>query len=130
MTNQPDKKKRILVVDDNPDLRSLLLMGLSKAGYEPVEAENGIEAQDALRDEDPFDGMILDLQMPLMDGFRFLKWLRGESKNPIPVLVYCSLVPDESGEELAARVMAAGANAILFKPVRIPVLIQKLEEML
>ena len=130
MTNELQTGKRILVVDDSPDLRSLLSMGLTKANYEPVEAENGIDAQDALRDQGHFDGIILDLQMPLMNGFQFLKWLRNEARNRVPVLVYCSLDPDEQGADLAARVNAAGADAVLFKPVRLPVVIQVLSKII
>ncbi len=130
MTNQSKPTSRVLIIDDSPDLRNLLSMGLGKAGYETVEAENGIAAQDSVRDDGPFDVLILDLQMPLMDGFRYLKWLRNEARNPVPVLVFCSLGPDDSGTELAARAAAAGANAVLFKPARLPVLIEKLSEVL
>ena len=78
--------KRILVVDDDHSYQLLITMYLKKNGYEILQAGNGYEAIETLNRE-KVDLIVLDLMMPKMDGFRFLRWLRNEAHEQTPVLV-------------------------------------------
>ena len=106
--------RRILVVDDDPDIRRLLSMILAKAGYATAEAENGAAAQPLLLAE-KFDAVLADLQMPVMDGIRFVTWLRSEAKLKTPVVVFTS--SDTDDRNLRESVKTEGASAVLYKPV-------------
>lgn len=76
----------VLVVDDDPDSRTLLELALSYAGYSVRTAANGLEALTAARRELPHV-ILLDLAMPLMDGFAFRDaQLRDPALAPIPVI--------------------------------------------
>ena len=78
---------RILVVDDDESIRTVVNMLLEEEGYEVDQAANGLEALDVLQRQPP-DGIVLDLMMPVMDGTRFLEHCR-EIPNceSIPVIV-------------------------------------------
>lgn len=79
--------RRVLVVEDDPDTRTLLTAFLGAEGFEVRGVENGGEALDALDEFDP-DLILLDLLMPRMDGLSFLKALRRDSKHrTTPVVV-------------------------------------------
>ena len=79
---------RILIVDDNIDIRLLLKKRLETAGYTVTEAENGFEATQSLLTTPPCV-IILDLMMPVMDGWQFLEWKRSQSEGlaNVPVVV-------------------------------------------
>lgn len=87
-------KDIILVVDDEKDLRDVLKLYLENAGYEVLEAENGLEALDILSKSD-VSLMILDIMMPEMDGFELIKKL-GENRDfPIIFLSARTKVQDK-----------------------------------
>jgi len=89
---------KILVVDDDPDIREALTMVLESQGYQVVTAEDGIEALADLKAEKP-DLMILDLLMPKMDGFEVCKELRDPKWSKyadIPVLMLTSVREEAS----------------------------------
>jgi len=71
-------KQRILVADDDPGIRRTLQIGLTKAGYEVVEARDGEEAMRLWRD-DGADLVISDIYMPDKDGLEVIRELRAES---------------------------------------------------
>lgn len=102
--------KRILVVDDDPDIRQVLLDRMSSFGYMVETAIDGREALDALR-RGGFDGMLLDMLMPGIDGFEVLRRTR-ESHPDLPVVVVTAL----SVQQQAAQAVAEGAQAYLLKP--------------
>jgi two-component system, chemotaxis family, chemotaxis protein CheY len=109
-----DGTLRVLVVDDANLVRLYYRQILEKAGYAVDEALNGIEALEKLL-ADPPDMMIVDVNMPQMDGFTFLAALRRQEPpfSAIPALVTST----EAGaqDKIAAR--GAGANYYLVKPV-------------
>jgi two-component system chemotaxis response regulator CheY len=112
-------KARVLVVDDAGLVRAYYRKILEGAGYAVFEAMNGLEALERLM-ETPPDLLIVDVNMPQMDGFTFLSTLR---RQPLPIAAIPALVTStEAGSQdrLAAR--AAGANYYLVKPVRDTVL--------
>ncbi len=66
---------RVLVIDDEPDLRALYSVNLSEAGHEVLTAANGAEGLGVVAREHP-DVILVDLMMPVMDGYEFLQRLR------------------------------------------------------
>jgi two-component system, chemotaxis family, chemotaxis protein CheY len=115
----PDRSvpTRILVVEDGTLIRLYYRETLEAAGFEVAEALNGIEALEKILSE-RFDLVIVDINMPKMDGMSFLRALRGQEgpAGALPALVISS----ESGERDAEAARAAGANFYLVKPVAAP----------
>lgn len=90
--------EKILIVDDDPDMRDALTIILESQDYEIVTAQDGLEALAALRAEKP-DLMLLDLLMPKMDGFAVLKELqdgRWDKYRNIPIVVLSSVREEAS----------------------------------
>jgi two-component system chemotaxis response regulator CheY len=108
-------KKRILVVDDAALARMYYRDVLQSAGYEVEEALNGLEALEKLLGA-PVDLLIVDVNMPQMDGFTFLKVLRRQSLplSGVPALV----ITTEAAASDRAAAQTAGANYYLVKPVK------------
>ena len=115
------RTKRILVVDDDPDIRQVLLDRMSSFGYVVETAVDGREALDALR-RGEFDGMLLDMRMSEMDGLEVLRRTR-KSHPDLPVVVVTAL----SVQQQAAQAVAEGARAYLLKPFDPPRLKQVVE---
>lgn len=109
-----DRKMRILVVDDANLVRLYYRQILEEAGFDVEEALNGIEALERLLVSPP-DALIVDINMPQMDGVTFLSALRLQalSVSSIPALV--TSTESSAGDFAAAR--AAGANFYCVKPL-------------
>jgi CheY-like chemotaxis protein len=75
----------VLVVDDDADIRALLVSVLSDEGYEARSANNGKEAL-AMVEAWPVDAIVLDLMMPVMDGWTFVEKLRADDRR-IPIVI-------------------------------------------
>jgi two-component system chemotaxis response regulator CheY len=107
-------KKRVLVIDDAALARLYYRGALERAGFAVDEALNGLEALEKLLLA-PADLLIVDVNMPQMDGITFLKVLRRQELplGATPAMV-CST---ESGPQDIAAARAAGANFYLTKPV-------------
>jgi len=105
---------RILVVDDSSLVRLYYRDALEPAGFEVDQAINGIEALEKVLAK-PFDLIIVDVNMPRMDGFSFLRVLRAQASeaSSIPVVV----ISTEAGAQDIEDARAAGANYYLVKPV-------------
>jgi two-component system, chemotaxis family, chemotaxis protein CheY len=99
---------RVLVVDDDPDLREFLRLMLTSMGFEVTSAANGREALDVMEDHDP-DLILLDMKMPIMNGWEFCRALEGRDARP-PIVVLTA-APDP-----AARAAEARADGWLGKP--------------
>lgn len=78
-------KTKILVVDDEMDIRNVLRINLESEGYEVVEASNGMDALNIL-DSEKIDLMVLDIMMPIMDGLEVCRKVREKHKLPILML--------------------------------------------
>ena len=102
--------KRILVVDDDPDILQLLQDRLHTYGYQVDSADGGGAALEALR-TGTFDGMLLDIGMPDLDGLEVLRQIR-ERNVSIPII----MVTASGSRERAARAVNMGAQAYLLKP--------------
>ena len=112
-TATPSKAK-VLVVDDSSLVRLYYRSALETAGFEVKQAINGIEAMEKVLSES-FDLVIVDVNMPRMDGFTFLRSLRSSAADvaTLPAL----MISTESGEQDIAEAREAGANFYLVKPV-------------
>ncbi len=107
MTNRPV----ILVVDDDADVRVAIADALAETGYRVTEASNGRQALDALKGGPRPDAILLDLMMPVMDGWAFCKEQRSDAElAPIPVVVFTAYgVPRDAAATI-------GAVGVLRKP--------------
>src|SRR5574341_2557823 len=102
-------KAKILVVDDDPDIRKILQDRLEALRYLVVTAENGREALEKLPQEEP-DLMFLDLQMPGMDGIEVLRKLKDYADLPIIIITAFGTI------EKAVQAMKEGAFDFITKP--------------
>lgn len=110
---------RVLVVDDDADIRESVIEVLEDAGYVAVGAADGIEALAQLRDpEDRWCVVLLDLMMPRMDGRTFrAEQLQDPALSPIPVVIVSAMSDvAEAAEEL-------GVSAHVTKPITLSTLV-------
>jgi len=106
---------RLLVVDDDPDIRHWLELALAHQGYEVMLASDGAEGLELVNARTP-DLILLDLMMPGMDGRKMLKTLRQqEHTRDLPVIVLTA-VPFDSDEE-RNQILTTGVTKLLHKPV-------------
>lgn len=106
------RKYRILIADDRASSRELLRLVLEGAGYEVLEAEDGRQAVDQARQGSP-DLILLDLQMPHLDGFGALSELRSEPRfRSLPILALTASAMRGDRE----KILQAGFTDYLAKP--------------
>ena len=109
------EQKRILIVEDSPTMRQLLVFALRRLkNVEIVEAQDGM---DGLRkiSSDHFDLALIDINMPVMDGLKLISLIRGEdSLKEIPIVV----ITTEGAKEDRDRALVLGANEYLTKPIQ------------
>ena len=118
--------KKILLVDDEPDLVSLLKKRLEINNYEVISASDGMEALRKAKKEKP-DLIILDLMLPKMDGYKLCRMLKFDEKyKRIPIIMLTARVQEED-KKLGKE---TGANAYITKPFKPDVLLAKIEELL
>lgn len=75
----------ILIVEDEPSIAEVVGLYLKRAGYEVIFAQDGIEAQDKIETASP-DLIVMDLMLPIIDGFELTRWLRARNDTPIIML--------------------------------------------
>ena len=103
--------KKILAVDDSASMRQAIGMALRPAGYDVIEASDGLDGK--LKLAEPVDMVITDLNMPRMDGIEFIKHIRTESKQRhVPIM----MLTTESHPERKLAAKQAGATCWLVKP--------------
>jgi two-component system chemotaxis response regulator CheY len=104
--------KHCLVVDDSAVIRKVARRILEELNFTASEAENGRDALDQCRASMP-DVVLLDWNMPVMDGIAFLVALRRERGPSTPKVIFCTTENDAAH---IARAIAAGANEYVLKP--------------
>jgi len=124
----PRKKSRatptIVVVDDSLTVRKVTCRLLEREGYDVLIAKNGVEAIDILKDTIP-DVMLIDLEMPKMNGFELIKNIRSKAKTAkIPIIIISSRTA-EKHQKLAQEL---GVNVFLGKPYKEDTLLKHLEK--
>lgn len=104
--------KTVMIVDDSSSFRTVVKMALSKAGYEVVEAVDGLDATKKL-DGRKLNLIVCDVNMPNMDGLAFLKHLKNTASYKfVPVI----MLTTESQDSKKAEGKANGARAWITKP--------------
>lgn len=128
-----DMPKKILVVDDDPDILDALTMILESQDYIVVTAKNGVEGLANLKAEMP-DLMILDLLMPKMDGFRVLKELqdpRWSKYKSIPILVLTSVREEASRRRYELETgLELGVDDYIEKPMPPELLLERVRKLI
>ena len=112
--------KRILLVDDHPQLLNFIRLGLKLKGYEVVTAVSGQNALEAVR-SNGLDIMLLDIRLPDIDGFQVLRELRKFSA--LPVIAY-SATPEYN--DIALK---SGADLFMAKPFDMDQLVEKISQL-
>ena len=100
-------KKHVLIVEDDSGLLKILRIRLELAGYKVLTAQDGQEAMKLINSNKP-DILLLDLLMPVMDGFEVLKKLRVSSHIPVIVL--------SANRDLEENALELGASVFIAKP--------------
>ena len=101
----------VLVVDDEPPLREIMADALVTEGYRVTTAGNGAEALDRLTDDRP-DLIVLDLMMPVLDGWTFIEGYRESAGAEVPILSSSAVMSDP----VAERLQQLGVRICLSKP--------------
>lgn len=101
--------KLILIVDDETRMRRFMQMNLDLEGYRVIEAENGMQAVERVRDDLP-DLVVLDVMMPVMDGFEALRLIREVSSVPVIMLTV------NADEDSRVKGLDLGADDYVTKP--------------
>jgi two-component system chemotaxis response regulator CheY len=118
-------EKRILSIDDSPSVRKLVEYTLKSKGFQAASAENGQQALELMAEE-KFDAIILDINMPRMDGLEFMKRMRAnDAYASIPVIVLTT----EGQEADKDKAMELGATAYIVKPFKPTQLLSLVEGM-
>jgi DNA-binding response OmpR family regulator len=118
----PDSgSSRVLLVDDDPALLRMLALIFRTEGFDVLTARNGVEALDVIVAQ-PVDAIVLDLQMPVMDGREFYREVRTRGLE-IPVVILSAYGAEEARREL-------GAPAAVTKPFDTDLLVNEVRRLL
>jgi DNA-binding response OmpR family regulator len=116
----------ILVVEDDESIRNLIVSQLQDAGFEVSTAADGLEGLAAIRDRRP-DAVLLDINMPRMDGFTVLERLKNDPEtSDLPVLMLSA----QSSPEDIRRAVQLGANDYIGKPFESRQLLRRVDRMI
>jgi two-component system, chemotaxis family, chemotaxis protein CheY len=118
---EPDM--RALVIDDSRTTRIIIGNILREIGLEVLEAGNGLEALEQMKIHTDIDLLMVDWNMPVMNGLDFIRVVRAERSNDA---VRILMVTSESEGEQVTRALSAGANEYLMKPFNKDILVAKL----
>ena len=110
--------KKILIVEDEANIRELLRLYLEREGYTVLEAENGVEGIKKWKSDKP-DMLLLDVMMPVMDGWQVCREIRAESDVPIIMLT----AKGETADRVSGLEM--GADDYIVKPLEMPEVIAR-----
>lgn len=118
--------KKILAVDDSASIRQMVTFTLKQAGYEVVEAADGVQGLSQAKSESPHL-IITDLNMPNMNGIEMIKGIRKEASHRFtPIL----MLTTESDETIKAQGKQAGATGWIVKPFNPEQLIKVIQKVM
>lgn len=124
---KPQKEpSRILVADDKPENRRVLISLLSSVGFVVREACDGQEAVNVFKEWSP-DLILMDMHMPVMDGFEAIRQIRAAETGKRVVII---AITASAFDEMRHNVMTAGAEAFVVKPFRIDEVLEKIRQFL
>lgn len=114
---------RALVIDDSRAMRAIICQTLTEVGVEVVEAGDGRDGLEQLRQTPDVELVLVDWNMPVMNGLDFIRAVRSDrSYDPVRIM----MVTTETEQEQLVRALEAGANEYLMKPFTKEVLVAKL----
>ena len=116
--------KQCLIVDDSSVIRKVARKIMEEANFEISEAENGQQALEKCRHNMP-EIILLDWNMPVMNGLEFLKELRKEASGDTAKVIFCTT---ENDMDHITQAISAGANEYIMKPFDKEIIISKLKE--
>lgn len=121
------QRYRCLVVEDSITMRNMLTESLLRIpGMEVVEADNGLAGIRALA-AGQFDLVLTDVNMPVMDGLKLVRHVRGDPRHENTPIV---IITTENAPNDRDRAMALGANAYIEKPIQAPRVIRAVKKLL
>ena len=121
-----NQKAKVLIVDDEPNNVDFLEQALEDSGYQLITATNGQEALAKIQSEQP-DLVLLDLSMPIMDGFAVLEQVKADSMlRDIPIII----ISAEHDSKSVVKGIKQGAEDYLTKPVNVSLLVKKVKDYL
>lgn len=115
--------RKVLIVDDEPDLLRIVCFRLESSGYEVLSAVNGQEALDVIGKEHP-DLVLLDVRLPVLSGAEVCSQMKKDEKlKHIPVILFTASIHD-----LKDKVVSSGAQDSLVKPFTVEELLEKIRK--
>lgn len=118
--------KTILIVDDSSSLRTVVRLALHRAGYEVIEAADGLQALAALEAANKVHLIVSDVNMPNMDGIAFLTKVKQHPRHRFAPVV---MLTTDGQEARKQQGRAAGAKAWITKPFNPPVLLDAVSKL-
>lgn len=113
-------KKKILVVDDSSAVRQQVSVALNQAGFEVVEAADGVEGAETIRADPDLAMVICDVNMPRMNGLEMVETVKADPEfGPLPII----MLTTEGQPSLIKRAKAAGAKGWIVKPFKAQMLV-------
>ncbi len=126
-TGPAQTKKTVLVVDDSMTIRLQVSSALASAGYQVSEANDGLQALDAVRSPCKPALILCDVNMPRMTGLEFLETFKGDQPAPpVPVI----MLTTEGTPDLILRAKRAGARGWIVKPFQTHLLLSAVRRLL
>ncbi len=114
---------RALIVDDSSAMRAILGMTLKRQGYEIFQAKDGMDALASLAKLEPLDLILIDWNMPVMNGLQLLGRIRQQSQFDRTQIL---MVTTETGVGQMSEALSAGANEYIMKPFTADMVMDKL----
>jgi two-component system chemotaxis response regulator CheY len=119
--------RRVLVVDDSASVRQQVSLALSGAGFDVVEAVDGVDGADIMgKSAEAFSAVICDVNMPRMNGLEMVEKVRADSKNSnVPIL----MLTTEGQPAMIQRAKQAGAKGWIIKPFKPDLLVATIRKL-
>ncbi len=121
-----DAPKTILVIDDDPVLVKILAKKLPENGYTVLTATKAADGLQIVMDQYP-DVVILDVMMPIINGYNLCQLLKNDPRHKCIPVILLTCRDSEKDKQIGKDM---GANAYLVKPLDIPILLEKIKELL
>jgi DNA-binding response OmpR family regulator len=118
--------KKILVVEDNPEMKNIITIRLEINGYSVITAEDGEQALEMAKQKNP-DLIILDLMLPKITGFEVCRMLKFDDKyKNLPIIILSALDQQDDREKATKN----GADAYFIKPFDLELLLSKIKSLI
>ncbi|MBU1925520.1 MAG: response regulator [Candidatus Omnitrophica bacterium] len=117
---------KILVVDDEKEIANILEEFLRKNGYDVISTSDGMKALEIIESKVAFDGAVLDIRMPKIDGIALLKALKRTNLD-VPVFILSGSVGAEAGQR-ELKELGYAEQDILYKPIDLKEILSKIKE--